>query len=95
MSLQPVGSSDFTAAAEHYTYDDVPAGQTDFGLTHFSIAHDQEQVLPLLKQAKQLNPLKDGDAVEPAGLDEDRRLSSSAAGSRTTRRCTTPTRAIW
>ena len=53
---QPVGSSDFTAEAEHYTYDDVPAGQTDFGLTQFSIAHDQQQVLPLLRRAKQLNP---------------------------------------
>lgn len=53
---QPVGSSDFTAAAEHYTYDDVPAGQTDFGLRHFSIARDQAQVLPLLRKAKQLNP---------------------------------------
>ena len=73
---QPIGSSDFTAAAEHYTYDDVPAGQTDFALTHFSIAHDQAQILPLLRRAKQLNPAAegDGDAVEPAGLDEDRRL---------------------
>ncbi|TCO24690.1 glucosylceramidase [Kribbella steppae] len=53
---QPVGSSDFTAEAEHYTYDDVPAGQTDFGLKHFSIAHDQQQILPLLRRAKQLNP---------------------------------------
>ncbi|TDW18113.1 discoidin domain-containing protein [Kribbella kalugense] len=53
---QPVGSSDFTAAAEHYTYDDVPAGQTDFGLKQFTIAHDQQQVLPLLRRAKQLNP---------------------------------------
>ena len=53
---QPVGSSDFTAEAEHYTYDDVPAGQTDFALKQFSIAHDQEQVLPLLRRAKQLNP---------------------------------------
>ncbi|MGY4767822.1 discoidin domain-containing protein [Kribbella sp. CWNU-51] len=53
---QPVGSSDFTAEAEHYTYDDVPVGQTDFGLTQFSIAHDQQQVLPLLRRAKQLNP---------------------------------------
>ncbi|MFI6831072.1 discoidin domain-containing protein [Kribbella sp. NPDC050241] len=53
---QPVGSSDFTAEAEHYTYDDVPAGQTDFALKQFSIAHDQQQVLPLLRRAKQLNP---------------------------------------
>ena len=53
---QPIGSSDFTAAAVHYTYDDMPAGQTDFALRHFSIAHDEAQILPLLRQAKQLNP---------------------------------------
>ncbi|TDD27832.1 glucan endo-1,6-beta-glucosidase [Kribbella turkmenica] len=53
---QPVGSSDFTAETEHYTYDDVPPGRTDFGLTHFSIAHDEQQILPLLRRAKQLNP---------------------------------------
>ena len=41
---QPVGSSDFTAASEHYSYDDVPAGQTDFALKHFSIAHDRAQI---------------------------------------------------
>src|SRR5262245_16431855 len=53
---QPVGSSDFTAAAAHYTYDDVPPGETDFALRHFSIAHDEAQILPLLRRARQLNP---------------------------------------
>ncbi|MEV8444093.1 discoidin domain-containing protein [Actinosynnema sp. NPDC051121] len=53
---QPIGSSDFTAEAEHYTYDDVPPGRTDFGLRHFTIAHDQAEILPLLRRAKQLNP---------------------------------------
>ncbi|RZS87441.1 glucosylceramidase [Motilibacter rhizosphaerae] len=53
---QPVGSSDFTASPTHYTYDDVPAGQTDFPLAHFSVAHDEAQILPLLRQAKQLDP---------------------------------------
>ena len=53
---QPMGSSDFTAAAEHYTYDDVPLGETDFGLDKFSIGHDEAQILPLLRQAKKLNP---------------------------------------
>ncbi|HEX8866446.1 MAG TPA: discoidin domain-containing protein, partial [Lentzea sp.] len=53
---QPVGSSDFTAAEEHYTYDDVPAGQTDFALEHFSVRHDEAKILPLLRQAKRLNP---------------------------------------
>jgi glucosylceramidase len=53
---QPVGSSDFTAEAAHYTYDDVPAGETDFSLRRFSIAHDEARVLPLLRRARELNP---------------------------------------
>jgi glucosylceramidase len=53
---QPVGSSDFTATATHYSYDDVPAGETDFGLRHFSIDHDRAQILPLLRHARRLNP---------------------------------------
>jgi glucosylceramidase len=53
---QPVGSSDFTAAARHYTYDDVAPGRTDFGLRHFSIDHDRAQILPLLRRARQLDP---------------------------------------
>jgi glucosylceramidase len=32
---QPMGASDFVAGP-HYTYDDVPAGQTDLRLKHFS-----------------------------------------------------------
>ncbi|WP_432848043.1 ricin-type beta-trefoil lectin domain protein [Amycolatopsis sp. CA-161197] len=50
----PMGASDL--ARSSYTYDDMPAGQTDPNLQHFSIAHDQVDVLPLTKQAKQLNP---------------------------------------
>jgi glucosylceramidase len=53
---QPVGSSDFTAEAAHYTYDDVPPGQTDFPLRRFSIARDEARILPLLRRAKHLNP---------------------------------------
>lgn len=52
---QPIGASDFTDEPA-YTYDDVPAGQTDFALRHFSVAHDRSQVLPLLRQAARLNP---------------------------------------
>jgi glucosylceramidase len=52
---QPMGSSDFVAGA-HYTYDDVPAGRTDYDLEHFSVAHDRRQILPLLRQARRLNP---------------------------------------
>ncbi|MET9494855.1 ricin-type beta-trefoil lectin domain protein [Streptomyces sp. NPDC006552] len=50
----PMGGSDL--ARTGYTYDDVPAGQSDPSLAKFSIAHDQADVLPLTKQAKQLNP---------------------------------------
>jgi glucosylceramidase len=52
---QPMGASDFVAGP-HYTYDDVPAGQTDFRLKDFSIAHDRDEILPLLRQALRLNP---------------------------------------
>ncbi|WP_435822076.1 ricin-type beta-trefoil lectin domain protein [Actinacidiphila alni] len=50
----PMGASDL--ARGNYTYDDMPAGQTDPSLAHFSIAHDLADVLPLTKQARQLNP---------------------------------------
>jgi glucosylceramidase len=52
---QPIGASDFVDGP-HYTYDDVPAGQTDFALEHFSIDHDKSQILPLVRQARALNP---------------------------------------
>src|SRR3954452_3737550 len=52
---QPMGASDFVKGP-HYTYDDMPAGETDFGMRHFSIDHDRAQILPLLRRARQLNP---------------------------------------
>src|SRR6478735_2761696 len=52
---QPIGSSDFVNGP-HYTYDDVAPGETDFDLSQFSIAHDQAQILPLVRQALALNP---------------------------------------
>jgi glucosylceramidase len=52
---QPMGASDFVSGP-HYTYDDVPAGRTDFEMQHFSIAHDRAQILPLLREALRLNP---------------------------------------
>jgi glucosylceramidase len=50
----PMGASDL--ARFHYSYADLPAGQTDPALTSFSVAHDQADIIPLLLQAKQLNP---------------------------------------
>jgi glucosylceramidase len=52
---QPMGASDFVAG-DHYTYDDVPAGQTDYAMDGFTIAHDRPRILPLLRQALRLNP---------------------------------------
>jgi glucosylceramidase len=50
----PMGASDL--ARGNYSYDDVPAGQTDPSLTKFSISHDLTDIVPLTKQAEQLNP---------------------------------------
>ena len=50
----PMGASDLSRSI--YSYDDLPAGQTDTNLTFFSIAHDEADIIPLLKQALQLNP---------------------------------------
>jgi glucosylceramidase len=52
---QPVGGSDFVATRP-YTYDDMPAGATDYRQRHFSISHDKVEILPLLREAGHLNP---------------------------------------
>jgi glucosylceramidase len=51
---QPMGASDF--ALDDYSYDDLPAGQTDPDLKHFSIAHDQAYIIPILREALAVNP---------------------------------------
>ena len=50
----PMGSSDFSINGP-YSYDDLPAGQSDPNLNHFSISHDQAYILPVLQQARSLN----------------------------------------
>ncbi len=47
----PIGASDFTVTGTPYTYDDLPAGQTDPTLAHFSIAHDLPYIVPALREA--------------------------------------------
>src|SRR6185369_2602787 len=51
---QPMGASDL--ALNFYTYDDMPAGQTDPTLANFSIEHDKAYIIPVLKEALALNP---------------------------------------
>ncbi len=50
----PMGASDIALSV--YSFDDMPVGQTDPALANFSIAHDQAYILPLIEQAKTLNP---------------------------------------
>jgi glucosylceramidase len=42
-----MGSSDFSL--HDFTYDDMPAGQTDYPLANFSLAEDQDDVIPVMK----------------------------------------------
>jgi len=58
----PMGGSDL--ARFSYSYDDMPAGQTDPTLSRFSIAHDLTDVMPLTRQALQLWSLS---TMETAG----------------------------
>ena len=46
-----VGSSDYSTKV--YSYDD---GEADPDLTRFSIDHDRDYILPMLRQARQVNP---------------------------------------
>ncbi len=52
----PMGASDFTTTGVPYTYDEMPAGESDPTLAHFSIAHDLAYIIPTLKQALAVNP---------------------------------------
>jgi len=51
---QPMGSSDF--ALQDYTYDDMPPGESDSELGHFSIEKDQRYIIPVLRAALAINP---------------------------------------
>jgi glucosylceramidase len=50
----PIGASDFALSA--YSYDDVPTGETDPTLAHFSIAHDDAVIIPILREVLGINP---------------------------------------
>jgi glucosylceramidase len=49
-----IGASDFSRS--HYSFDDMPAGQRDPELKHFSLAPQQDSVLPTVKAALAINP---------------------------------------
>lgn len=75
-----VGASDMN---DHvYTYDDLPEGQTDTKLEHFSLAEDEKDVIPVLHEILAIQPslkilaspwtapawMKDNDAVKGGSL---------------------------
>ncbi len=49
-----IGASDLNEKT--FTYDDMPQGQTDVELTHFSLNPDKQDVIPLLKEILSINP---------------------------------------
>jgi len=49
-----IGASDLNASV--FSYDDVPAGQTDLSLTHFNLDPDRSDLIPLLKEILLINP---------------------------------------
>jgi glucosylceramidase len=51
---QPMGSSDFSR--EDYSYDDMPPGESDPELKHFTIERDRQYILPVLREALSVNP---------------------------------------
>jgi len=78
-----VGASDMN---DHvYTYDDMPAGQTDADLKNFSLAPDNADVIPVLKEVLAINPkikilaspwtapawMKDNDDVKGGSLKKE------------------------
>ncbi|WP_431213886.1 glycoside hydrolase family 30 beta sandwich domain-containing protein [Puia sp. P3] len=49
-----IGASDLSSS--DFTYDDMPSGQTDPNLTHFSIAPEMTDLVPVLKKIVAINP---------------------------------------
>ncbi len=49
-----IGASDLSAQV--FSYNDLPAGQTDVALNQFSLSHDETNLVPVLKEILQVNP---------------------------------------
>ena len=52
---QPMGANDMSAQG-NFSYDDMPAGQTDVSLANFSIANDMTYTIPVVQQSLAINP---------------------------------------
>ena len=51
-----MGGTDYNVSEQPYTYDDLPAGETDPQLQSFSVDHDRAAIIPAAQQARRLNP---------------------------------------
>ena len=49
-----IGASDLDAKV--FSYDDLPAGETDVNMEHFTLDEDRKHVIPVLKEILQINP---------------------------------------
>lgn len=49
-----IGASDLNATP--FTYNDLPAGQTDVSLSQFSLSPDNDDLIPMLKEIIAINP---------------------------------------
>lgn len=56
----PVGASDYTTyidgKMQYFSLDDMPEGQTDEKLEHFTIKYDKQELIPMLKEILEINP---------------------------------------
>ena len=80
---QPIGATDLSR--DHSSFDDMPQGQRDPELKHFSVSHDDNYIFPAIRQALKLNPsitvmatpwsppawMKTGDTMNGGRLRED------------------------
>ncbi|MCU1320858.1 MAG: O-glycosyl hydrolase [Acidobacteriaceae bacterium] len=51
---QPIASTDLSR--DHYSFDDMPEGEQDPEMKHFSAKHDDSYVFPITREALKLNP---------------------------------------
>lgn len=49
-----IGASDLDVKV--FSYDDVPAGETDVEMKHFTLEQDRKHLIPVLKEILQINP---------------------------------------
>jgi glucosylceramidase len=77
----PMGASDLSLT--NYSYDDMPAGQADPTLAHFSVSHDTAYIAPVLQQAFSLDPGIKVDATPwsaPAWMKEGDTFTGDCTG---------------